>query len=142
VAWAWLVRWRAGRHRAALWKSLVLPAAGAALCWLLLMTLWLPALDYARSYVPAVRGVVQAIDAPGCVEAAGLTRSQVAALQFHGGLKLQMAQAEPACPWRVEGMVTRGPAARPHDAARWTLVAVVGRPTDARDTLRVYRAAR
>ncbi|MFZ9180222.1 MAG: hypothetical protein ACO21V_13530, partial [Limnohabitans sp.] len=47
----WLVHWRAGRHRAALWKSLVLPAGGAALCWLLLMTLWLPALDYARSYV-------------------------------------------------------------------------------------------
>lgn len=27
VAWCWLVKWRAGRHRAALWKTLVLPPA-------------------------------------------------------------------------------------------------------------------
>ncbi|HYP70389.1 MAG TPA: hypothetical protein VEP93_05855, partial [Variovorax sp.] len=54
IAWAWLVRWRTGRHRAALWKTLVLPAGGAALCWTLVMTLWLPPLDYARSYVPQV----------------------------------------------------------------------------------------
>ena len=35
LAWLWLVRWRTGRHRHALWKSLVLPAGGVALCWLL-----------------------------------------------------------------------------------------------------------
>ena len=35
LAWLWLVRWRTGRHRAAIWKSLVLPAGGVALCWLL-----------------------------------------------------------------------------------------------------------
>ncbi len=50
AAWLALVRWRTGRHQHALWKSLVLPAAGVVLCWLLLMTLWLPLLDYARSY--------------------------------------------------------------------------------------------
>ena len=49
LAWMWLVRWRTGRHRHALWKSLVLPAGGVAVCWLLLMTLWLPLLDHARS---------------------------------------------------------------------------------------------
>ncbi|MEO7549103.1 MAG: hypothetical protein ABIT82_11805, partial [Ramlibacter sp.] len=74
AAWAWLVRWRAGRNRAAIWKSLVLPAGGAALCWLLLMTLWLPALDFGRSYLPVVRSVSQRIDAPGCVETLGLDR--------------------------------------------------------------------
>jgi len=57
LTWAWLVHWRVGRHRAAIWKSLVLPAAGAALCWLLLTTLWMPALDYARSYLPLVRRI-------------------------------------------------------------------------------------
>ncbi|MDP3606966.1 MAG: hypothetical protein Q8R59_14630, partial [Polaromonas sp.] len=57
LAWAWLVRWRAGRQRAAIWKSMVLPAGGATLCWLLLMTLWLPLLDYARSYGPLSRQV-------------------------------------------------------------------------------------
>ena len=45
VAWCRLVWWRAARNRAAIWKSLVLPASGAALGWLLLTTLWLPLLD-------------------------------------------------------------------------------------------------
>lgn len=52
VGWCGLVWWRASRNRAPIWKSLVLPAGGAALGWVLLMTLWLPLLDYARSYTP------------------------------------------------------------------------------------------
>ncbi len=73
LAWLWLVRWRTGRHREALWKSLVLPAGGVALCWLLLMTLWLPLLDYARSPRPWVEriaapgaGATPASPHPGC----------------------------------------------------------------------------
>jgi hypothetical protein len=50
VLWLGLVRWRTARQTHALWKSLVLPAGGVALCWLLFMTLWLPLLDQARSY--------------------------------------------------------------------------------------------
>jgi 4-amino-4-deoxy-L-arabinose transferase-like glycosyltransferase len=61
AAWIALARWRTGRHRTALWKSLVLPAAGATLCWLLLMTLWLPALNYARGYAPQMRQVRQLV---------------------------------------------------------------------------------
>ncbi|WP_236589428.1 hypothetical protein [Ramlibacter aurantiacus] len=134
LAWAALVRWRVGRHRSALWKSLVLPAGGAALCWLLVMTLWLPVLDYARSYVPTVRGVLRAMDAPGCVEVAGLARGQIAALQYHAGLDLREAGESDSCPWRllaaaVTDLGTQG----------WQTVAVVRRPADAADTLRVQR---
>ena len=32
VAWVWLVRWRTGRNRHPLWKSMVLPAGGVTLC--------------------------------------------------------------------------------------------------------------
>lgn len=145
AAWFWLVHWRVGRHRAALWKSLVLPASGAGLCWLLLMTLWLPALDYARSYRPMVAAVRQAIDGPGCVEVVDLSTGHIAALRHHGSLDLVRAgsarpnaSAGPGCPWRVQ--------ARPLDAGSsdsaaktWRLVATVRRPGDARDQLLVYR---
>ncbi|MEO5696380.1 MAG: hypothetical protein ABIQ60_04505, partial [Burkholderiaceae bacterium] len=50
LAWLWLVKWRTGRSRHPLWKSMVLPASGVALCWLLAMTLLLPPLDHARGY--------------------------------------------------------------------------------------------
>ena len=66
LAWLWLVRWRTGRHREALWKSMVLPASGVALCWLLLMTLWLPLLDYARSPRPWVERIAALVPADAC----------------------------------------------------------------------------
>jgi 4-amino-4-deoxy-L-arabinose transferase-like glycosyltransferase len=139
VAWGWLVRWRAGRHRAALWKSLVLPAAGTALCWLLMMTLWLPVLDYARSYRPVVQGIRQAMDRPGCAEVYGLTRGQIAALQYHGNLQLRSAEARGQCPWLVVGSEFQATASMALDMKQWSLVATVRRPTDARDNLLLYR---
>ena len=71
LVWAWLVKWRVGRHRAAIWKSLVLPAGGAALCWLLLMTLWMPLLNYTQSYNALVRHTLDRLDPAGCVETLG-----------------------------------------------------------------------
>ncbi len=88
-AWFWLVAWRVGRNQQAIWKSLVLPAAGATLCWLLLMTLWLPLLDFGRSYGPIARRIAKLTppDSP-CVLVDGLGQAQIAALQFQGGLSL------------------------------------------------------
>ena len=146
LAWGWLVRWRAGRHRAAIWKSLVLPAGGAALCWVLLMTLWLPVLDYARSYVPAMRAVVRTVQSggatPACVEVAALTRGQVAALRYYGNLDVRAASAQPQCPWRVTAADLDAATREALGLDRWQPVATVRRPTDPRDNLRVWRQAR
>lgn len=141
-AWGWLVRWRVGRHRSALWKSLVLPAAGAALCWLLVMTLWLPVLDYARSYSSVVRGVAQAITTPGCVEVLGLNRGQVAAMRYHGQLELRNAGPAPSCPWLVVTSEFQQVAAMALNMKQWELVATVRRPTDPKDNVLLYRLRR
>lgn len=66
-AWLGLVRWRTGRHQAVIWKSVVLPAGGVALCWLLLMTLWLPLLDYGRSNRPLAERLVRHVPAGRCI---------------------------------------------------------------------------
>jgi hypothetical protein len=141
LAWGWLVRWRAGRHRAVIWKSLVLPAGGAALCWLLLMTLWLPVLDYARGYSPLVRGVKRLIDRPGCVEVLGLTRAQLAAFRYHGGLDLRAAQREGSCPWLLAAAPLQPAMPIALDMRQWALVAIVRRPTDANENVVLYRRA-
>ncbi len=145
LAWAALVRWRVGRHRAALWKSLVLPAGGAALCWLLLMTLWLPVLDYARSYVPVVATVKRAMlregPLPACVEVTALSRGQIVALRYHGGLELRQARAGTTqCPWRLAGVDPSHAAAGALPLQGWQLVTTARRPTDPRENLRLYRA--
>ena len=141
AAWAWLVRWRTGRHRMAIWKSLVLPAGGAALCWLLLMTLWLPVLDFARSYTAVVRGVMRHVDQPGCVESWGLARSQVAALRYHGGLDVRPPSSPGTCPWRLVAPDLPPGLELALDLRGWQLVANVRRPVDANENLLLYRKA-
>jgi hypothetical protein len=102
LAWAWLVKWRIGNHRAALWKSMVLPAAGAVLCWLLLMSLWLPLLNFARSYGPTVQKVQVVTGTARCLQYAGISQAQGAALLFHAQVRLQAAtQPSAECPWLV-----------------------------------------
>ena len=137
LAWAWLARWRTGRHRAALWKSLVLPAAGATLCWLLLMTLWLPALDYGRSLAAQVRSVAAIVGQGACVNTFALNATQLAALRFHGGWQLEPLprfDAPATCPWLIAPL-TASPSQQ-----QWAQRLEVPRPTDKGDTLQVFSA--
>ncbi|GAA6140893.1 hypothetical protein [Hydrogenophaga sp. 5NK40-0174] len=96
LAWLWLVSWRVGRHRQAIWKSLVLPAAGATLCWLLLMTLWLPMLDFARSYGPIARRVALILPKISCVAADGLSQAQMASLIYQGNMDIRRIETPDA----------------------------------------------
>ena len=139
LAWAWLVKWRAKRHRAEIWKSLVLPAGGAALCWLLLMTLWMPVLDYARSFAPQVRNLSRLIDSPGCVEVHGLSQAQLSALQYHGHMTLRPAGVLASCPWMVIDADAVQSASIAVDMRQWRSVATVARPSDSNDDLVLFR---
>ena len=140
AGWCYLVWWRAARNRVPIWKSLVLPAGGAALCWLLLMTLWLPLLDYARSYRAQVQGVTAVLGPqPGCVQTVGLSRAQVAALQYHGALDLQRAALQDRCDWLVADIASWPAPEAEADAMQWNQRATIPRPTDKTDHLLVFR---
>jgi 4-amino-4-deoxy-L-arabinose transferase-like glycosyltransferase len=139
LAWAWLVKWRAGRHRAAIWKSLVLPAGGAALSWLLLMTLWMPLLDFARSYTALVKPVAAVIQKSDCVEAHGLDRGQIAAFQFHGDLQLSAAGKTARCAWLLVDRDAVKTLASAVDMNQWTPQYIGYRPTDRDDDVVLYR---
>lgn len=139
LAWAWLVRWRTGRHRAALWKTLVLPAGGAALCWTLVMTLWLPVLDYARSYAPQVRAISERVGQPYCISELALDRPHIAALRHHGNFNVQPLLGGQACPWLLVGPVA---IARLHEVVNldgWRLIGTLRRPTSPADDLLLYQ---
>lgn len=139
LVWAWLVKWRVDRHQAAIWKSVVLPAGGAALSWLLLMTLWLPLLDFARSYAPMVKQVRSALPpTPGCVATLGLNRAQIAAFQFHGQFQLQALDAHNTCAWLIADI----DAARKHSdvsgSPTWQLRRSLGHPAERKDSIWLY----
>jgi len=139
LVWVWLVKWRVGRHQKAIWKSVVLPAGGVALNWLLLMTLCLPLLDFARSYAPMVRQVTSAMPpSPGCVATLGLSRSQIAAFQFHGALQLQTLDADSSCQWLIADIGTVSRRADITQGPGWQLRRSLGHPAERKNSLHLY----
>ena len=138
ACWFWLVRWRTGRHREALWKSLVLPAGGVALCLLLLMTLGLPILDYARSYRPLIERIAPHVPPHECVAAPEQSQALVAALEFYGPFTVdaRSSAAQTRCDYlvRVEPAVNARPAPE-----GWVLIGRERRPTDRNNATSVYR---
>ena len=139
LAWAGLVYWRAGAHRAAVWKSLVLPAAGATLCWLLLMTLWLPLLDYARSYAPMSRQIASMVDKTSCVEIYGISSAHAAGLQYHGRLELRQAQPHAVCPYLVVDANAQDRLGQAVNLPDWAFQAKVSRPTDKNENVLLFK---
>jgi hypothetical protein len=139
LAWVWLVRWRTGRQRAAIWKSLVLPAGGTALSWLLAMTLWLPLGDYRLSYAPLVREVSAFVNPKGCVQVHGMTRAQIAALQFHGSLELEPATPQARCPWLLVNATAKASLIEATDLSQWTLLQTIQRPADKQESVLLFR---
>ncbi|MDO9438253.1 glycosyltransferase family 39 protein [Hydrogenophaga sp.] len=141
AAWLWLVAWRAGQHRQALWKSLVLPAAGSTLCWLLLMTLWLPVLDFGRSYGPISRRIASLVPPQNCALVDGLSQAQIAALQYHGGLDLVRTESsgEARCRSLIVSPSHQATLDQRIDLTQWAFKATVRRLTDNKESLLVYQ---
>lgn len=138
LAWAALVRWRTGRSRHALWKSLVLPAGGVALCWLLLMTLWLPLLDYARSPRAVVQRVQPLLGAAPCVAAPGMSAVMVAQFETFARIRVDArpaAAAASGCPVLLLVSRHQGPAT----PEGWTVAGSARRPTDRAEIFTVFR---
>ncbi len=140
LAWLAVVRWRTGRHREAVWKSLVLPAGGVALCWLLAMTLLLPPLDYMRSPRLAVSRLVPHIPSGACVLSPGLTAPNVAALEHFGRWRVVAARdaltrTRPACDHLL--LIARQVA--PPAPQGWSLIALARRPGERDEVAAVYR---
>jgi hypothetical protein len=138
VAWLGLVRWRTGRHPHALWKSMVLPAGGVALCWILLMTLWLPLLDYARSARPLVQRVAMLVGDSRCIAGMNFSAAVSASFEIFWGRPVDArtaAEQVTTCPVLVR--ITRGPAT--DTPVGWEFQGATRRPTERNEVVSVYR---
>jgi 4-amino-4-deoxy-L-arabinose transferase-like glycosyltransferase len=139
LAWAWLVKWRAGQQRAAIWKSLILPAGGTTLCWLLLMTLWLPLLDFARSYEPLSRQIARQVNRQACVSILGLNTAQIAALRYHHQLDLRPIGSAAVCPYLLVDTDALSSMGQIINRADWERMIMVRRPADRSENVVVFR---
>ena len=145
VAWVWLVMWRAGRHRDALWKSLVLPAGGAAMSWLLLMTLWMPLLNYVRSdkalalQVMRITAVADSGAGKRCIASIGLSHAEAAAIEHHGGLTVQLLSSASTCDWLAVSPSAQVNFISSPNAAAWLLAGTARRRNSEQDNLFIYK---
>lgn len=163
LAWLWLILtsprtpWRAISH----W------AAGTALVWLLLSSLWMPWIDYRMSYRSVALELGQAIDAATrsatprstntsqpasttrrpCLTTRHLGKAQHVSLAYFADLDIRIDANPRQCPLLlIQARVARNsksqPAAvldDPHSDLRWRLRWQGGRPGDRQEQLRLYQ---
>ena len=90
VAWVLLV----ARSERSVLRSTTYWAGGVALLWTLIMTLWLPWIDYGKNYAGVARELRRAIPAgTQCIESRNLGLAQRAAFDYHAGVRTQRAEA-------------------------------------------------
>jgi hypothetical protein len=150
LAWIWLVIWRTSKNRHALWKSMVLPAGGAALCWLLLLTLWLPMLNYALSYQPWVQKIQEVMQKQddrvipnACLLTHGLSVGQMTAFGYHGNLDVKTvtstsAEQQRTCQWLLVDNDLRPELPSLVQLKDWTRVRTIRRPADKKENVTLY----
>jgi 4-amino-4-deoxy-L-arabinose transferase-like glycosyltransferase len=116
--------------------------AGLSTSWLVLLTLWLPYLDYGNAYRTVAASLAAALPRDGaCVASVGLGESQRAMFDYYAGLitrRLESGADSRGCAWLlVQGTPHRPPAAA---GRRWHEVWEGARPGDEAERFHLYRA--
>jgi 4-amino-4-deoxy-L-arabinose transferase-like glycosyltransferase len=121
-------------------RSLLRWAAGATLLWGSFSMLWMPWVDYQRSYRTATMQIKARIPAgASCITGRNLGNAQRAAFDYHAGIVTRPYNSNRprACPLLLVQSdprhETRGP------GRGWVLIADAGRPGDKSERYRLYR---
>lgn len=129
-------------------RSVARWASGMVLLWGTLAMLWMPWVDYQKTYRSVALQLKSKIPVSGapCISQRGLGVSQAAALDYHGGIRTQPFDVvrPAACPL----VLVQGNPAHELDSPaqgsslRWTKLADVGRPGDRAERYRLYQLRR
>ena len=108
AGWLALVAWRIGRGSPRLWRPVVISAGGLTLVWVLLMTLWLSAIDRIQGQGTLARSLqsaweksakqIQSSNIERCVQVSGDLRTLDAIVTAHTSLPLSTRNS---CQWRL-----------------------------------------
>lgn len=142
LLWLALVRWRVRAHSGPMWRGPMMAAGGLIALWVVFANLYLPLVDYRRSFArPATEVAAQlvALDAAdACVIPYRLRPSHLAVFVFHG--KLRFAQAQTAdCRFLLQRDLTDSLLDDNLPAGRWNLVWQGSRPGRSDELIRLYR---
>lgn len=135
VLWLLLV-WRVGRS---IRRSVINWAAGMTLLWVLAMTLWLPWLDFNKSYRTMVTSLAEALPAQhGCIASRYLGDGQKAMLHYFGNIL-----TKPGGELNCDLLLTQGNLSRSdQQQGGWKALWTGGRRGQTSDRYYLYRKSR
>lgn len=134
LAWAWLLT--TGQRQRSPWRGLVHWLGGLTALWLLLMTLWLPWIEYGKSYRAVGMALKQALPAKhGCVAGRNISDANRALMDYYAGVALRKDERAARCNWMLMLQDTRGITA----PEGWHAVTEMSRPRDRNERFVLYR---
>jgi 4-amino-4-deoxy-L-arabinose transferase-like glycosyltransferase len=143
VGWFFLVHWRISRRPSVLWRAVVLSSGGLILLWVLLMTLFLPDLNYGKSYASVARQIAAKLP-PGanCIDT-NVGAAQRASFAFYGRLPFAGMEGTAQCDYVLLQDSVRlkdeREMAREYRLRDYTLLWEGRRPSDRDERFRLYR---
>lgn len=100
MLWFAAINWRLRLKPEALWRGVVLFAIGLTASWLIIVALWMPAVNYNRSYNSVAYSLANAIKAHvkdgECIRGLGVGHGQSALFYIYGQTKLTSSNE---CEW-------------------------------------------
>ena len=118
------------------WRAAARWSVGLTTIWLLLMTLWLPWIDYGKTYRSASHELRRALGPnPGCIARRGLGLAQRASFDYFNGIRTVGGSKARDC----RHMIVQAGTGSEKDLPGWTLVRETSRPGDKSERLRLYR---
>ena len=141
ICWIVLVHWRISRQPSVLWRAVVLSSGGVILSWVLLMTLWLPWINYGKSYAGVAQQIAEKVTAvKQCVES-NVGPAQRASFAYFGKVQFEDS-SEARCDFLLlQDNINNQNATqmlRQYEG-NWQLLWEGRRPSDRDERFRLYR---
>jgi 4-amino-4-deoxy-L-arabinose transferase-like glycosyltransferase len=141
IGWILLVHWRISRRPSVLWRAVVLSSGGVILCWLLLMTLWLPWINYGKSYAGVAEQIASRLPAGHYCVGTNVGPAQRASFAYFGQIYFARFH-ESRCEYLLlQDSVGKRDSARnlKEFDGKWQLLWEGRRPSDRDERFRLYR---
>ncbi len=138
AAWVLIVVWRTSRVPKAIWRAVVISAAGTTLLWVLMMTLWLPTIDYAKTYREVAQSAALALPRTyTCVQPIRIGDAQLASFAYFGHIRFGNPEDNCDILLRHDPYEYGDPSSIPN--YEWRIIWEGRRPADRDERFRMYR---
>jgi 4-amino-4-deoxy-L-arabinose transferase-like glycosyltransferase len=134
AAWGWLIV----TSPRSPFRGMTHWVAGVTLFWVLAIALWLPWVEYGKTYRPVSASLTKALPGKhGCIAGAGLADALRASLDYFSGIITLPNTASDRCHWLLTQGTVRGDENAPGKG--WHKTWEGNRPGDRSEKIRLYR---